>query len=125
MIPSLEFLIEKHSLSDYFLVGSDYVFPRTANEVVEGYLTVQGLSAPLGSYYVPLDCSISVDFPTGSCSTIIDNTDSFKCSANNCTDDLDAVAENMVSAIAAFGLSSATIINTLNGAAMNGGKSTL
>lgn len=36
-----------------FLLGSDYVFPRTANLIVKRYLAAQGLE-PAGAAYVPL-----------------------------------------------------------------------
>lgn len=55
--PALEWLFAHHGLR-VFLIGSDYVFPRTANKLIR---TLSGLSstatAIIGEEYFPLDCT--------------------------------------------------------------------
>ena len=41
------------SRKDFFLVGSDYVFPRTANEIIRNQLAALGGST-VGEMYLPL-----------------------------------------------------------------------
>ncbi len=45
LIPSVKWLMSKAggSRKKFFLVGTDYVFPRTANEIMEGYLLSHGV----------------------------------------------------------------------------------
>ena len=50
--PSVEWLL-KHKGKEFFLVGSDYVFPRTANSIIKAQLKAnQGKS--VGEDYIPL-----------------------------------------------------------------------
>ncbi|MGI8335348.1 urea ABC transporter substrate-binding protein [Actinomadura scrupuli] len=52
IIPGLDYLKEKGK-KKIFLVGSDYVFPRTANKEIKAYAKANGLSI-LGEEYTPL-----------------------------------------------------------------------
>jgi urea transport system substrate-binding protein len=54
--PSIDWLFRnKPQMTDYFLVGSDYVFPRTANQVIKAYLsTLSKSTRVLGEMYIPL-----------------------------------------------------------------------
>jgi urea transport system substrate-binding protein len=52
IIPGLDYLKEK-GLTRIYLVGSDYVFPRTANKEIKAYAAANGLEV-LGEDYVPL-----------------------------------------------------------------------
>ena len=52
IIPGLDYLKEK-GLTKIYLVGSDYVFPRTANKEIKAYAAANGLEI-LGEDYVPL-----------------------------------------------------------------------
>jgi urea transport system substrate-binding protein len=55
-IPALRFLISKQggSIKRWFLLGTDYVYPRTANAIVEAYLRSTGVaSEDITVRYVP------------------------------------------------------------------------
>jgi urea transport system substrate-binding protein len=50
--PALEWLLS-HKGQTFFLVGSDYVYPRTANRIVRALLSARGASI-VGEEYIPL-----------------------------------------------------------------------
>ncbi|MBD2106963.1 urea ABC transporter substrate-binding protein [Nodosilinea sp. FACHB-13] len=50
--PAVDWLLENKG-KDFFLVGSDYVFPRTANTIIKEQLTAKGGNT-LGEDYLPL-----------------------------------------------------------------------
>ncbi|GAA4045816.1 urea ABC transporter substrate-binding protein [Nonomuraea soli] len=52
IIPGLDYLKEQGK-KKIFLVGSDYVFPRTANKIIKAYATANGMEV-LGEEYTPL-----------------------------------------------------------------------
>lgn len=52
IVPALDYLVEEDMTSIY-LVGSDYVFPRTANKIVKAYADAHGMEI-LGEDYLPL-----------------------------------------------------------------------
>ncbi|MFT4035262.1 MAG: urea ABC transporter substrate-binding protein [Patulibacter sp.] len=52
IIPGLEYLKEK-GLTKVFLIGSDYVFPRTANKEIKAWAKANGMEI-LGEEYTPL-----------------------------------------------------------------------
>ncbi|MEI7056579.1 urea ABC transporter substrate-binding protein [Nocardioides sp. CCNWLW239] len=60
IIPALDFLKQEKKIESIFLVGSDYVFPRTANKIIEQYAAANGIKV-LGEEYQPLG---STDFGT-------------------------------------------------------------
>ncbi len=69
--PSVEWLL-KNKGKEFFLVGSDYVFPRTANTIIKAQLEAQGGKTvgedylPLGSTEVlPLITKIKAALPNG------------------------------------------------------------
>ena len=51
--PSVDWLLEKYKGQDFFLVGSDYVFPRTANNIIKAQLEAKG-AKHVGEDYLPL-----------------------------------------------------------------------
>jgi urea transport system substrate-binding protein len=53
IIPGLEFLQEKLKVKTLFLVGSDYVFPRTANKEIKAWAKAHGMTI-VGEEYAPL-----------------------------------------------------------------------
>jgi urea transport system substrate-binding protein len=58
IVPALDYLKE-HNLTDVFLVGSDYVFPRTANKIIKAYVGANGMKS-VGEEYLPLgDTNVS------------------------------------------------------------------
>ncbi|MFF2030436.1 urea ABC transporter substrate-binding protein [Arthrobacter sp. NPDC058192] len=59
IIPALDYLAEQGTKS-IFLVGSDYVFPRTANKIIQAYASAHGMKV-LGEEYAPLG---STEFST-------------------------------------------------------------
>ncbi|BAC17810.1 urea ABC transporter, urea binding protein [Corynebacterium efficiens YS-314] len=59
IIPALDYLKEQGK-SRLFLVGSDYVFPRTANQIIRDYAEANGMEI-VGEDYTPLG---STDFTT-------------------------------------------------------------
>ncbi|WP_422774431.1 urea ABC transporter substrate-binding protein [Plantactinospora sp. WMMC1484] len=52
IVPGLDYLKEQGKKS-IFLVGSDYVFPRTANKIIKAYAAANGMTV-LGEEYTPL-----------------------------------------------------------------------
>jgi urea transport system substrate-binding protein len=52
IVPALDYLKSQGNTSLY-LVGSDYVFPRTANKIIKAYATANGMKI-LGEDYAPL-----------------------------------------------------------------------
>lgn len=52
IIPALDYLKEE-GLTKVYLVGSDYVFPRTANKIIKAYAGANGMEI-LGEDYLPL-----------------------------------------------------------------------
>jgi urea transport system substrate-binding protein len=52
IVPAIAYLIEQGK-QQFFLIGSDYVFPRTANKIVQAQLAHAGLDV-VGEMYVPL-----------------------------------------------------------------------
>ena len=52
IIPALDYMVEQ-GMTDVYLVGSDYVFPRTANKIIKAYAEEHGLNI-LGEDYLPL-----------------------------------------------------------------------
>jgi urea transport system substrate-binding protein len=52
IVPGLDYLKAQGKKSVY-LVGSDYVFPRTANKIIKAYATANGMTV-LGEEYAPL-----------------------------------------------------------------------
>nr|WP_232326441.1 urea ABC transporter substrate-binding protein [Microbispora sp. ATCC PTA-5024] len=52
IVPGLDYLKEKGK-KKLFLVGSDYVFPRTANKIIKAYAAANGMQI-LGEEYTPL-----------------------------------------------------------------------
>ncbi|MGH9165783.1 MAG: transporter substrate-binding protein, partial [Acidimicrobiales bacterium] len=63
IIPGLEYL-KAQGKTKIFLVGSDYVFPKTANKEIKAYAKANGMEV-VGEEYTPLD------YPSGDYSTII------------------------------------------------------
>jgi urea transport system substrate-binding protein len=59
IVPGLDYLKSQGKTSVY-LVGSDYVFPRTANKIIKAYATANGMKV-LGEDYAPLG---STEFST-------------------------------------------------------------
>ena len=53
IIPALDYLKDEKGISSIFLVGSDYVFPRTANAIIKAYAEEHGIEV-LGEEYQPL-----------------------------------------------------------------------
>ena len=53
IIPGLQFLQEKLKVKTLFLVGSDYVFPRTANKEIKAWAKANGMTI-VGEEYSPL-----------------------------------------------------------------------
>lgn len=53
IIPGLEYLKDKLKVSKLFLVGSDYVFPRTANKEIKAWAKANGMQI-VGEEYAPL-----------------------------------------------------------------------
>ncbi|WP_191834466.1 urea ABC transporter substrate-binding protein [Gordonia ajococcus] len=59
IVPALEYLKEK-GVESLYLVGSDYVFPQTANRIIKAYAAANGIEIK-GEDYTPLG---STDFST-------------------------------------------------------------
>ncbi|NCJ07774.1 urea ABC transporter substrate-binding protein [Synechococcales cyanobacterium C] len=51
--PSVDWLIENYPGKPFYLVGSDYVFPRTANTIIKAQLEAKGVQF-VGEDYIPL-----------------------------------------------------------------------
>ncbi|WP_146341280.1 urea ABC transporter substrate-binding protein [Nesterenkonia sp. NBAIMH1] len=60
IIPALEYLLEEEEIESMYLVGSDYVFPRTANMIIQQWADENDVEI-LGEDYTPLG---STDFTT-------------------------------------------------------------
>ena len=52
IVPALDYLKEQ-GLTRVFLLGSDYVFPRTANQIIKAYAAANGMEI-VGEEYTPL-----------------------------------------------------------------------
>ncbi|MEU6277798.1 urea ABC transporter substrate-binding protein [Streptomyces populi] len=52
IVPALDYL-KKQGLTKLYLVGSDYVFPRTANKIIKAYAKANGMKV-VGEDYAPL-----------------------------------------------------------------------
>jgi urea transport system substrate-binding protein len=52
IVPSVEYLLEQ-GMTKFFLLGSDYVFPRTANQIIKAQLLASG-GETLAEEYTPL-----------------------------------------------------------------------
>ncbi|MFE1290204.1 urea ABC transporter substrate-binding protein [Streptomyces sp. NPDC058751] len=52
IVPALDYL-KKQGLTKLYLVGSDYVFPRTANKIIKAYAKANGMQV-VGEDYAPL-----------------------------------------------------------------------
>jgi urea transport system substrate-binding protein len=52
IVPAVEWLM-KQGKKKFFLLGSDYVFPRTANKVIKAQLKASGMT-PVAEEYTPL-----------------------------------------------------------------------
>lgn len=75
IVPAMDYLAEK-GLTKVFLVGSDYVFPRTANRIINAYAAAHGIEI-VGEEYAPLghtDFSTIVTKLKGSGATAVFNT---------------------------------------------------
>jgi urea transport system substrate-binding protein len=51
--PSVDWLLDKYKGQPFYLVGSDYVFPRTANTIIKAQLEAKG-GKVVGEDYIPL-----------------------------------------------------------------------
>jgi urea transport system substrate-binding protein len=51
--PSIDWLLDKYKGKPFYLVGSDYVFPRTANTIIKAQLAAKG-GKVVGEDYIPL-----------------------------------------------------------------------
>ncbi|WP_326599835.1 urea ABC transporter substrate-binding protein [Streptomyces sp. NBC_01803] len=60
IIPALDYLREEEDVESLYLVGSDYVFPRTANRIIKAYADEYGIEI-VGEDYAPLG---STEFST-------------------------------------------------------------
>lgn len=56
ILPALDWFLTNAHVKKPFLVGSDYVFPRSANHIIRNYFERRGI-APVGEIYVPLGTS--------------------------------------------------------------------
>ena len=66
IVPALDYLKEKGAKS-LFLVGSDYVFPQTANKIIKAYAAANGMEIK-GEEYAPLGYTDFSGSPTSSTS---------------------------------------------------------
>lgn len=53
IVPALDYLAEEEDISTLYLLGSDYVFPRTANKIIKAYAKAHNIEV-LGEDYTPL-----------------------------------------------------------------------
>ena len=44
LIPAAKYMMEEFGMKKFYLLGTDYVFPRTANKVLKAYLKAQGVA---------------------------------------------------------------------------------
>ncbi|MDR2199287.1 MAG: urea ABC transporter substrate-binding protein [Deltaproteobacteria bacterium] len=57
-IPAVDYLLNDLEVKRFALVGTDYVFPRTANKIVEAYLRLKGIpEEDIVVYYTPFGYS--------------------------------------------------------------------
>jgi urea transport system substrate-binding protein len=54
---AVDYIIKKYPGYDFFLMGSDYVFPRTANEVIKNKLIREYPSIKFWEQYIPIGSS--------------------------------------------------------------------
>lgn len=73
IVPAIEYLLEQ-GYSKFFLMGSDYVFPRTANEIITAQLTAAGAEI-VGEEYADMDqtdfSSIIAKIEASDCDVIV------------------------------------------------------
>ncbi|MCC6093901.1 MAG: urea ABC transporter substrate-binding protein [Eubacterium sp.] len=73
IVPAIQYLIDQ-GYKKYFLMGSDYVFPRTANEIIKAQLADAGLEV-VGEEYADMDqtdfSSIISKIESSGCDVII------------------------------------------------------
>jgi urea transport system substrate-binding protein len=53
IVPALEYLVTEEGVDELYLLGSDYVFPRTANQVIKAYAAEHDVEI-VGEEYTPL-----------------------------------------------------------------------
>ncbi len=53
IMPSVDWLLKTKHMKNFFLLGSDYVFPRTANMIIKKQLAAEG-GVTIGEEYTPL-----------------------------------------------------------------------
>jgi urea transport system substrate-binding protein len=53
IVPALDYLVEEEGIESIYLLGSDYVFPRTANQIIQAYADAHDIEV-LGEDYTPL-----------------------------------------------------------------------
>ena len=61
LIPAVEYMWEKMGRRKFYLLGSDYIFPQTANKVITALLKTKYNVDPVAVKYVPMDAK---DFKT-------------------------------------------------------------
>ena len=59
IIPAVDFMV-KMGHSKFYLIGSDYVFPQTANSIIKSYNEEKLLGEIIGEEYIPMG-SLIVD----------------------------------------------------------------
>ncbi len=73
IVPAIEYLLDQ-GYSKFFLMGSDYVFPRTANEIITAQLTAAGAEV-VGEEYADMDqtdfSSIIAKIEASDCDVIV------------------------------------------------------
>jgi urea transport system substrate-binding protein len=55
IIPAVDYIVEKMNRRKFYLLGSDYIFPRTANQVIIALLKTKYSVDPVAEKYVPMD----------------------------------------------------------------------
>jgi urea transport system substrate-binding protein len=55
IIPAVEYLWDKMGRKKFYLLGSDYIFPQTANQVIIALLKSKYKTDPVAVKYVPMD----------------------------------------------------------------------
>jgi urea transport system substrate-binding protein len=53
-LPAVDYLWKEKSKKKFYLLGSDYIFPRTTNKAVTDYLKKEHNAEPVATKYVPL-----------------------------------------------------------------------
>ena len=73
IVPAIEYLIDQ-GYTKFFLMGSDYVFPRTANEIIKAQLEAYGVEC-VGEEYADMDqtdfSSIIAKIESSGCDVIV------------------------------------------------------